>query len=88
MKEDDEANLKRYRTEMQMRRLGAQGSGAAVAAAETVAALDCAACGTKNLASAKFCSNCGKPLVATCSACGASNQPGARFCSDCGQALS
>ncbi len=88
MKEDDEANLKRYRTEMQMRRLGAPDAAAPVAAAETVPALDCAACGTRNLASAKFCSNCGKPLLATCPACATANQPGARFCSNCGQALS
>lgn len=52
----------------------------------------CPACGTMNLAGAKFCGKCGRQLAtgadtsATyCPRCGAANNPMARFCGTCGQ---
>ena len=49
--------------------------------------MTCPACGTVNLAGAKFCSECGGRLLAACPNCGATNAPGAKFCSDCGTRL-
>jgi double zinc ribbon protein len=58
------------------------------AAAETTP-LACDACGTKNVASARFCKHCGGSLVppATCPACRAEVANDARFCSSCGAKL-
>ena len=47
----------------------------------------CPKCGTANLATSKFCSDCGgKMEVApqTCSKCGTQLPPGSKFCNDCG----
>ncbi len=44
----------------------------------------CPSCGTDNAKTAKFCSNCGKPLAAVCPNCGASLTSGVKFCSNCG----
>ena len=49
--------------------------------------MTCPACGTVNVAGAKFCSECGGRLLAACPNCGATNAPGAKFCSDCGTRL-
>ena len=49
--------------------------------------LTCAACGTLNEPSRKFCLECGQRLALECPACGAANQPGAKFCGECGTNL-
>ena len=41
-------------------------------------------CGAKNLASSKFCSNCGKALVKTCPNCNQVVDSNANFCNVCG----
>ena len=41
-------------------------------------------CGTKNPASSKFCSNCGKTLVKTCPSCQQIVDGNANFCNVCG----
>ena len=48
--------------------------------------LTCTACGARNRAGAKFCSECGVPTASACPACGAA-VAGGRFCSECGSAL-
>jgi class 3 adenylate cyclase len=50
-------------------------------------AVICPACGTENLAGAKFCMECASPLAATCPNCGFANLPGAKFCSECATPL-
>ncbi len=48
----------------------------------------CPVCGTQNPASAKFCNECGTPLLSiTCPACGTMNRPGAKFCNGCGRPI-
>jgi membrane protease subunit (stomatin/prohibitin family) len=48
----------------------------------------CAKCGARNIASAKFCNECGSSLrAAACPKCGHVPQPGAKFCIECGTAL-
>src|SRR5688572_22457672 len=47
----------------------------------------CAACGTTNSDTAKFCAECGTPLATACPTCGSPYNAGARFCSECGTAL-
>ena len=49
--------------------------------------MNCTNCGAENIAGAKFCNECGTPIVAGCPSCGATNKPGARFCNECGTAL-
>ncbi len=44
----------------------------------------CAACGTDLPAGAKFCHECGNPVVAGCTNCGTELPPGAKFCLECG----
>ena len=47
----------------------------------------CPMCGGENTDDARFCSDCGRPLVSaaeTCAACGAELPDGARFCPACG----
>ncbi len=51
-----------------------------------MAAQVCTACGTSNADGAKFCSECGQPLVAACPQCG-TPALGGRFCSECGTPL-
>ena len=86
MKDEDEANLKRFRTALQMKRLNGDQPPAAPAVAPATA-VHCAACGGENIASARFCSTCGKPLTVSCPSCSTPNQPGSKFCSNCGSAL-
>lgn len=49
----------------------------------------CASCGYGNGEGARFCGECGAPLVATtvCPGCGGENPGGQKFCSACGHAL-
>ncbi|HLW01534.1 MAG TPA: adenylate/guanylate cyclase domain-containing protein [Ktedonobacterales bacterium] len=48
----------------------------------------CLVCGTQNPAGAKFCNECGSPLLSiTCPNCGAVNRPNAKFCNECGSPL-
>ena len=47
----------------------------------------CSGCETENPAAARFCSNCGKPLVLQCPRCNAEAVLNSRFCSQCGAAL-
>jgi class 3 adenylate cyclase/tetratricopeptide (TPR) repeat protein len=47
----------------------------------------CARCNADNLASMKFCGQCGAPLGSTCPSCGAANPPGHKFCGQCGTSL-
>jgi class 3 adenylate cyclase/tetratricopeptide (TPR) repeat protein len=49
--------------------------------------MECKTCGTANLASARFCLNCGGELSAHCSRCERELPPEARFCPACGQAV-
>jgi membrane protease subunit (stomatin/prohibitin family) len=88
MQDEDEANLKRYRTELQMHRLGgAATTPVAGAASATRPALACPSCGAENPSEAKFCIACGKPLAAACGSCGYVNPAGSRFCGNCGRPL-
>lgn len=48
----------------------------------------CAGCGHENLATRKFCVECGGPLASGCPACGAEAEPGTKFCGECGASLS
>ena len=43
----------------------------------------CPSCG-KEVPMAKFCLECGMPLVLKCANCGSELQPGAKFCPECG----
>ncbi len=51
----------------------------------------CLSCGAQNAAGKRFCSKCGKPLIAAqkpaepvkCPKCNVTNTPGARFCTGC-----
>ena len=47
----------------------------------------CSNCGNDNLASSRFCNQCGTPLATTCHKCAAENASNAKFCSQCGEAL-
>jgi class 3 adenylate cyclase/tetratricopeptide (TPR) repeat protein len=49
--------------------------------------MQCSQCRHPNRDEAKFCNQCGAPLVASCPACGAANAPGSKFCGQCGSAL-
>ncbi|HEX3336440.1 MAG TPA: adenylate/guanylate cyclase domain-containing protein, partial [Jatrophihabitans sp.] len=44
----------------------------------------CAACGTALLASAKFCGECGTPVLVACRSCGTKLNPTLKFCPECG----
>lgn len=49
----------------------------------------CPKCGAANLASARFCNECGAKMETAaqtipCAKCGAQLQPGSKFCNDCG----
>ena len=39
----------------------------------------------ENVATRRFCAECGKPLPLPCSACGFENEPTAKFCGGCGK---
>jgi class 3 adenylate cyclase len=47
----------------------------------------CGKCGCDNREGRKFCTTCGRPLVASCPKCGAPVQLGERFCGECGSTL-
>ena len=47
----------------------------------------CAACGTENPASKRFCRGCGASLAAACPACGGPIAQDDRFCGECGTLL-
>ena len=49
----------------------------------------CLQCGYENAQTAKFCSECGAPLLTevTCPGCGMRNPIGSKFCNECGRAL-
>ncbi|MGE5226540.1 MAG: adenylate/guanylate cyclase domain-containing protein [Planctomycetaceae bacterium] len=49
--------------------------------------MNCAACGTENELSRKFCMECGAPLARACPSCGSPNPPQSKFCGECGAAL-
>jgi class 3 adenylate cyclase/tetratricopeptide (TPR) repeat protein len=46
--------------------------------------MNCPRCQHENRLSAKFCEECGAPLVRGCIKCGAQLSPTAKFCSECG----
>lgn len=48
----------------------------------------CPNCANENPANAKFCFNCGTPLVQRCTNCGSELPANARFCMNCGQPVS
>lgn len=45
----------------------------------------CSKCGARNAETAKFCSDCGTPLVKTCAKCGA--EVSGKFCGECGTSV-
>src|SRR6516165_11880808 len=45
----------------------------------------CPSCMAENVATRRFCAECGKPLPLPCSACGFENEPTAKFCGGCGK---
>jgi class 3 adenylate cyclase/predicted ATPase len=47
----------------------------------------CAACGSTNIQTARFCDHCAAPLPSTCLSCGRVNRPSARFCAGCSASL-
>ena len=47
----------------------------------------CSSCSAENKEGAKFCRECGAPLVSRCRECGESYEPGQRFCDECGASL-
>jgi class 3 adenylate cyclase/tetratricopeptide (TPR) repeat protein len=49
--------------------------------------MPCSNCQCENPATARFCSNCGKPLTVQCPSCNSEILPNARFCSQCGAPL-
>jgi class 3 adenylate cyclase/tetratricopeptide (TPR) repeat protein len=50
--------------------------------------MNCPNCGSENVATAKFCVECGAPLALACPSCGTPHAPGQRFCAECGTPLS
>lgn len=46
--------------------------------------MKCSRCQVQNLASAKFCQECGQTILHKCSACAEALAPGAKFCHACG----
>ncbi|HYD50443.1 MAG TPA: zinc ribbon domain-containing protein, partial [Terriglobales bacterium] len=53
----------------------------------TVAAMQCAVCGTELIAGKQFCHHCGAAAGMSCRQCGAALSSGFRFCPDCGTAV-
>src|SRR5512147_320439 len=47
----------------------------------------CPNCQASNSEKARFCMNCGKPLLRVCANCSAENPAEASFCQNCGQPL-
>jgi class 3 adenylate cyclase/tetratricopeptide (TPR) repeat protein len=46
--------------------------------------MTCSSCGAALLPGAKFCGECGRPVVAACPACGTELAPNLKFCPECG----
>jgi membrane protease subunit (stomatin/prohibitin family) len=65
----------------------AVGAGLTHGMAGTDKTARCPKCGHPNDADAKFCDECGAPVLTACPSCGRSNDHDAKFCSDCGSAL-
>ncbi len=51
------------------------------------AEMACSACGHATESGARFCAQCGSPVVRACPVCKHPVEPDARFCSNCGAAL-
>jgi class 3 adenylate cyclase len=45
----------------------------------------CPSCKAENVATRRFCAECGAPLPSPCPACGFENEPTAKFCGGCGK---
>src|ERR1700730_11788694 len=45
----------------------------------------CPSCKAENVATRRFCAECGSPLPLLCAACGFENEPTAKFCGGCGK---
>ena len=45
----------------------------------------CPSCMAENVATRRFCAECGTPLPSACPACGFENEPTAKFCGGCGK---
>jgi uncharacterized OB-fold protein len=64
-------------------------SKATITTSKTEEIIVCPNCGTKLVANAKFCLECGNKIEVKkstfCSECGETLQPGAKFCSSCGK---
>ncbi len=76
MKDEDEALLTAHRARLADLAAGSRHEQA------------CGSCGATNPAGARFCLECGRPLLAACTKCGTANPSSARFCQSCGTALS
>jgi class 3 adenylate cyclase/tetratricopeptide (TPR) repeat protein len=50
--------------------------------------VECAACGTENVAGKKFCRRCGAAIARACPSCSAPLESDAAFCGECGTAIS
>src|SRR5262245_41863190 len=50
-------------------------------------AMTCPSCGRTTRPGARFCGECGKPLVPRCPACGAECEAGIKVCEACGSPL-
>ncbi len=50
--------------------------------------MKCVECGQENREQARFCDECGTPLLVRCAACGQANRAAAKFCDGCGAVLS
>lgn len=93
LSEQDYAVLKARYTAAALAELRAGEPGSAVSDSDVeavirryrAATISCPACGPRPEGDARYCSNCGRSLVATCRGCGrAITEPDARFCSACG----
>ncbi|MDH5505799.1 MAG: AAA family ATPase [Anaerolineae bacterium] len=49
--------------------------------------MNCHSCNANNPDEAKFCMNCGSPMMVPCRHCGHTNPPLAKFCIECGNSL-
>ncbi|GMV98663.1 MAG: zinc ribbon domain-containing protein [Phycisphaerae bacterium] len=86
----DTFNYAAHQTQDGIRRVAAAISDGIQAGSGAPAGTRCRTCGADNDADARFCSQCGRPLVSVrvCPACRHENDSDARFCDNCGQALS
>src|SRR6202035_4770319 len=49
--------------------------------------MHCPSCMAENVATRRFCAQCGSPLPSPCPTCGFENEPAARFCGGCGKSV-